>query len=438
MTEKHTKYQTPGFGPVQDSFTGGRGEEEVVASDRAGAPLVVTKFGGTSVGDIVQIRKAADRIKQLWSEGQRVIAVVSAMGDETDRLMDLVNSITRNPNRRELDMLLTSGERITMALLAIILNDNGVPAISFTGSQSGIITDTAHTRAKIVTIRASRIEAELASGKVVVVAGFQGVSRTKEVTTLGRGGSDTTAVALAGTLGATRCEIYTDVPGIFAIDPRLRESASRIPVISFDEMIELSGAGSQVMETRSVIFAQRFDLPLWVGSLVFPNAGTIINSRGGTSDRPVLGVALSKGETIFSLIGCPDCQSDFTRLLSDFAQNNIPLELLYQNLPRTDRIIYTIIIPDAETLQIEQNINRLIGNREVKQVVKWDNLARVSIIGQGMKGVPGITVTMLGALYDHKIPVFITSTSDVRISAYIPRKMGQNAVNCIADVFGLA
>jgi len=400
-------------------------------------PLIVAKFGGTSVADISRIRNVADRIKYHRQHGNNVIAVVSAMGHETDRLLDLVRTITDCPDNRELDMLLTTGERITMALLAITLNDCGVPAISFTGSQSGIITDTKHTRAKIVTIHANRIEAELSQGKVVVVAGFQGVSQKKEVTTLGRGGSDTTAVALAAALGATRCEIYTDVPGVFAVDPRLRESAAWVPVISFDEMIELAGAGSQIMETRSVLFAKRYNLPLWIGSLMYQAEGTIVNSQGEQSARPVLGVALSKEETVFSLIGLASYHSVITEILSELADNNVPLEILFQCFGRNAQNCFSIIVPDAESSRVKHAIETSGHAHHIGQIVTWDNLARVSIIGKGMKGVPGITVKMLSALNKMRVPVFIMSTSDVRISAYIPRHVGALAVNLVADAFGL-
>ncbi|MFC1854197.1 aspartate kinase, partial [candidate division CSSED10-310 bacterium] len=361
----------------------------------------------------------------------------SAMGHETDRLEDLAAQVSPHPQRRELDMLLSAGERITMALVSMILNDLHIPAISFTGSQSGIITDTHHSKARIVTIHATRIETELALGKVVVVAGFQGVSQEKEVTTLGRGGSDTTAVALAAALHAVRCEIYTDVAGVYAVDPRIRPDSRKIERISYDEMIELAGAGCHILEPRSVIFAKKFNIPVWVGSSFAEDSGTIITHSSGDQTGPILGIALNEKEAIISLIGLTGKASHTQRILRELADNNVPVEILFQRYSSEGSIDFSIAIPETECQQAREIIDKIARDGMTREIVRWDSLARISIIGKGMKGIPGIAVKFVGALKNGKIPVFIISTADSRISAFVPRKMCHQAVNTVADVFQL-
>lgn len=398
--------------------------------------ILVMKFGGTSVADIPRIQHVARRIENRRKEGHSIVVVVSAMGRETDRLLSLASQVSKHPDKRELDMLLTAGERITMALLAMTLKDGGIPAISFTGSQSGIITDTKHNRAKIVTIQATRIEAELEQHKVVIVAGFQGVSREKEVTTLGRGGSDTSAVALAAALKATRCEIYTDVSGVFAIDPRIIPGAEKILRISYDEMIEFAGAGSKILEARSVIFARNFNIPLWIGTSFDDEEGTMIDSEGAEIKKPVCGIAINAKECVLTFQGIKD-SALLQNVLLELCDNNVPLELLYQSLQNDKGTDFSFAFPESDYEQALKIGDRLMKESLIEDRIIWESLARISIIGRGMKGVPGITVQFLGALRKAGIPSFIITTSDMRISAFIPRKMVNIGTESVARAFQL-
>ncbi len=400
--------------------------------------LIVQKFGGTSVGDVDRIKAVGDHIARTVRRGNQVVAVVSAMGKTTDDLIRLANDVSSTHPGRELDMLLTSGERISMALLCMALADLGVPAVSFTGSQAGIITDTDHTKAKIVEMRPDRLLDALAEGKVPVVAGFQGVSLEKDVTTLGRGGSDTTAVALAAALGADFCEIYTDVSGVFTADPRVVPDAHKIAKISFEEMLELAASGGRVLALRSVEYARNFSVPIHVRSSFTWEPGTWVKEEDETMEQAVVSaISHDITEVKVTITGVPDRPGIAARVFREVADRGINVDMIVQNTSRDGFTDISFTVPkedQAASLEVTKAVAAEIGAREAYTDA---GIGRVSLIGAGMKTHPGVTAIMFETLAKEGINIEMISTSAIRISCVVRQDDVENAVRALHETFEL-
>ncbi len=400
--------------------------------------LVVQKYGGTSVGDADRIRAVADHIARTRRTGTDVVVVVSAMGKTTDALIRLAEDVSRVRPGRELDMLLTAGERISMALMCMALAELGVAAVSFTGSQAGIITDTTHTRARIVEIKGDRLRESLANSIVPVVAGFQGVSSTRDVTTLGRGGSDTTAVALAAALGADLCEIYTDVSGIFTADPRVVPTAHRIPSISFDEMLEIAASGGRVLSLRSVEFARNHRIPLHVRSSFTWEPGTIVNEEDPSVEQPIVSAVTSDtSEAKITITGVPDQPGIAASLFRGLADRAVNVDVIVQNTSHhgTTDISFTVPRLDLEAgLEVAE---RLIPQLGAVSVIADDDVAEVSVVGAGMRTHPGVTATMFETLAAAGINIEMISTSPIRITCMVRAELAERAVQVLHSAFRL-
>jgi len=404
--------------------------------------LIVQKYGGTSVADPDRMRNVAKHIAALRAQGTDVVAVVSAMGKATDNLVELARQVSSNPQGREMDMLLTTGERISMSLLCMALHDVGCDAMSFTGSQVGIITDTSHTKAKILEIKGDRVREALAAGKVAVVAGFQGVSTEREITTLGRGGSDTTAVALAAALKADACEIYTDVTGVFSADPRLVPQARKLKELSFDEMLEMAGAGSKVLALRSVEFARNHNVPIHVRSSFTWEEGTwvrgIDEERKRKMEEPIIsGVVHDVGEAKMTLLGVPDRPGVSALLFESLAQANVNVDMIVQNtsIDGTTDISFTLPIGDIVTAEpILKKVGDEVGATGIN---KDENIVKLSLVGAGMKSSPGIAAKMFRVLADNGVNIEMISTSTIRISVVVERSQLEKAVRALHTAFDL-
>jgi aspartate kinase len=400
--------------------------------------LLVQKYGGTSVASPERIRAVADHVARTRRLGDEVVVVVSAMGTTTDELLALARQVARTHPPRELDMLLTAGERISMALLCMALYDLGVEARSFTGSQAGIITDTTHTRARIVEVRGDRLREALAEGAVPVVAGFQGVSTERDVTTLGRGGSDTTAVALAAALGAASCEIYTDVPGVFSADPRIVPNARHLPRLSYDEMLEIAATGGRVLALRSVEFARNHRVPLHVRSSFTWQPGTWVIEEDPTMEQAVVtAVTHEASEAKVTVTRLPDRPGIAARLFRALADRHVNVDTIVQNtsLDGTTDISFTVGEDDLDTsLEVARNLAPELGAGEV---LADAGIAKVSIVGAGMRSHPGVSATMFETLANEGINIEMISTSSIRISCVIRREHVERAVRALHDAFEL-
>ncbi|MHB1502843.1 MAG: aspartate kinase [Acidimicrobiales bacterium] len=401
--------------------------------------LVVQKFGGTSVGDADRIRAVADHVARTRRAGRDVLVVVSAMGKTTDDLLRLAGDVSSVQPPRELDMLLTSGERVSMALLCMALAELGVEAVSFTGSQAGIITDTTHTKAKIVEVRGDRLREALAAGKVPVVAGFQGVSTERDVTTLGRGGSDTTAVALAASLSADACEIYTDVTGVFSADPRIVPEARRLARVSFEEMLEIAASGGRVLALRSVEFARNHHVPLHVRSSFTWEPGTWVSEEDPLMEQAVVtAVTHDASEAKVTVTGVPDRPGLAARLFRALAERNVNVDTIVQNisLHGTTDISFTVPKVDlAASLEVARDLAPGIGAGEV---LSDDDVAKVSIVGAGMRSHPGISAKMFEVLAQQGVNIEMISTSSIRISCVVRAGAVESAVQALHEAFDLA
>jgi aspartate kinase len=401
-------------------------------------PLVVQKFGGTSVGDADRIRAVADHIARTRREGSDVVAVVSAMGRTTDDLIRLADSVSSDQPPREYDMLVSAGERITAPALCMALFGLGVDATSFTGSQAGIITDTDHTRAKILEIRPDRLREALAAGIVPVVAGFQGMSTERDVTTLGRGGSDTTAVALAAVLGADACEIYTDVTGVFTADPRVVPTAHRINRISFEEMLEIAATGGRVLNLRSVEFARNHNVPLHVRSSFTWEPGTwVVEEEADMEAAVVTAVTHDTSEAKVTVSGVPDRPGVAAQLFRALADRSINVDMIVQNTSAhgTTDISFTVPKTDlATSVETAQSHSDELG---ASGVSSDRDVSRVSLIGAGMKSHPGIAATMFETLAHEKINIDMISTSTIRTSCIVRTDDIERAVRCLHTAFAL-
>ncbi|MDI6807861.1 MAG: aspartate kinase [Candidatus Eisenbacteria bacterium] len=401
-------------------------------------PLFIQKYGGSSVSSPERIKVVARRIVDLKRSGTNLVVVVSAMGDTTDDLLKLALSVTDNPRERELDMLLTAGERISIALLSMAVNSLGQDAVSFTGSQSGILTDERHTRARIVDMRTERIRSELRDGKVVIVAGFQGVSaKGKEITTLGRGGSDTTAVALAVNLGADMCEILTDVDGIYTADPRIVPSARKLEFVSYDEMLELSSLGAQVLHSRSVEMALKFSMPICVRSSFNQTPGTLVG-EGGKMEEPVIrAIACDKNIAEIVLSGLTNDEI-VVRILNALSDAGVNIELLVQGMAHEGNreIILTFSREDGKLAA-----SALKKMSETKAGFDWkcdEEVGSISVVGEGMASSPGVAAAVLESLNKRNVPVQCISSSTITISCVVPKNKVDEGVRALHETFGLS
>jgi aspartate kinase len=409
--------------------------------------LVVQKYGGSSVADADGIKRVAQRIVASRKAGDSVVVVVSAMGDTTDELIDLANQISPLPPGRELDMLLTAGERISMALLAMAIANLGLQARSFTGSQAGVITDSVHGKALIIDVTPGRIAGALSDGAIPIVAGFQGVSQdSKDVTTLGRGGSDTTAVALAAALGADVCEIYTDVDGVFTADPRIVSSARRIPRISYEEMLELAASGSKILHLRCVEYARRYAIPIHVRSSFGNREGTWVVARsaeepeGGAMEKAIIsGVTHDTSEAKITVVGVPDKVGEAARIFQALADARINIDMIVQNVSaaatgRTD-ISFTVSSTDGHAgMAALQGLQQQVG---YESLLYDDKIGKVSLVGAGMRSHPGVTATFFGALAAAGVNIEMISTSEIRISVVVDQQDADTAVAAAHRAFDL-
>ena len=385
--------------------------------------LIVQKYGGSSVADAQGMKRVANRIVAAKRDGNQVVVVVSAMGDTTDELIELAKQITPIPSGRELDMLLTAGERISMALLAMAITNLGHEARSFTGSQAGVITTSAHGRARIIDVTPGRIQEALKEGAIAIVAGFQGISQdTKDVTTLGRGGSDTTAVALAAALEADVCEIYTDVDGVFSADPRVVPNARKLKTVTYDEMLELAASGAKVLHLRCVEYARRYDLPIHVRSSFSTNEGTWVvkdHPEGGAMEQAVIsGIAHDKSEAKITVVGVPDRTGVAARIFQAIADADINIDMIVQNVSAaaTGLTDISFTLPKDEGADATGILQKLQGEIGYASIQYDDQIGKLSLVGAGMRSHPGVTATFFGALSSAGVNIEMISTSEIRIS----------------------
>ncbi|MDD3428857.1 MAG: aspartate kinase [Oscillospiraceae bacterium] len=397
--------------------------------------LIVQKFGGSSVADRDRIFNVARIVADTYRAGNDVVVVVSAQGDTTDDLIGKAGEITHDPSQREMDMLLASGEQISIALLAMALGELGVKAISLTGWQAGFKTDRNYSKARIRRLQSERIENELAKNQVVVVAGFQGLNSHEDITTLGRGGSDTSAVAIAVALKADLCQIYTDVEGVYTADPRVVPGAKKLDLITFDEMLELASLGAQVLNNRSVELAKKFGVNLEVISSLNPVPGTIVKEVVDVEGMLIKGVAKDVNVAVFSILGVPDVPGMSFKVFSLLAQKKINVDIILQSVGRdgSKDLTFTVPLDDKSTTMkvLEENIARFGGNG----IKVNDSVAKVSVVGAGMQSYSGVASTMFEALYEHNINIHMISTSEIKISVIIDKADADKAVNAIHDAF---
>jgi aspartate kinase len=399
--------------------------------------LIVQKYGGTSVGSIDRIKAVAERVVRARRAGNNVVVVVSAMAGETDKLIGLANQISPNPDEREMDLLLSSGERISSALTAIAINELGFKSISLTGRQVGIITDKAHTKAKIERITAERVKEAIDDGIIPVIAGFQGVTETSEITTLGRGGSDLTAVAVAAALNANLCEIYTDVDGVYTTDPGIVPDARKLDKISYEEMLELASLGAKVLQTRSVEFAKKYDVPVLVRSSFNNNPGTLVMKEDKEMEQvAVSGVAYDKNQAKITVIAVHDRPGVAAKLFNAIADANIVVDMIVQNVSSDGKatdISFTVPKTDSKkAFKITEGIAAELGS---KGVYLREDIAKVSIVGVGMRTHSGVAAKMFETLAKHGINIIMISTSEIKVSCIINAKFTELAVRVLHDSF---
>jgi aspartate kinase len=400
--------------------------------------LIVQKYGGTSVADPDRINAVADNVAFTKKRGNDVIVVVSAMGKATDNLIALADSVSRTQPGREMDMLLTTGERVTAALMTMALVDRGIEAISFTGSQVGIITDTAHRKAKIIEVKGDRVRQSLSEGKVCVIAGFQGVSTDKEVTTMGRGASDLTASALAQAMNADACEIYTDVTGVFTADPRIVPQARKLAKVHFDEMLEMAGAGSKVLALRSVEFARNHDVPLHVRSAFTWEPGTWVTNEEASVEDPIIsGVVTDMSEAKVTVFGVPDRPGISAALFEPLADANVNVDMIVQNTSTQGTTDISFTMPMADMGEAEQIVSRVATEIGATGVSHDNDIAKVSLVGAGMKSAPGIAAKMFRVLADEGVNIEMISTSTIRVSVVCSAGDMERAARALHTAFGL-
>jgi aspartate kinase len=401
---------------------------------------VVMKFGGTSVADAERLRRAARRIVAKREAGKRVVAVLSARGSTTDELTEMAFEVSPNPDPREMDMLLSTGERISCALCAMAINDLGHRAISLTGSQAGIVTDTSHTKARIVDVRADRIRQALDEGLVVLVAGFQGVSTASDVTTLGRGGSDTTAVAVAAALEAEMCEIYTDVAGVYSADPRIVPDARKLSILSFEEMLEMAASGARVLQLRSVEYARNHGVRLHCRSSFEEGTGTVVVSEAETMEQPLItAVTHSTEEARVTLLGVPDEPGIAGRIFGALSAANVNVDMIIQNEPVSEgaRADMSFTVPRSDLRAARATLEPMLSQLGIGEIATDEEMGVVSIVGAGMKSHPGVAAKVFAVLGDEGINIEMISTSPIKISCVIEGARVQQAVRALHDAFDL-
>jgi aspartate kinase len=408
--------------------------------------IVVQKYGGSSVADAAGVKRVAQRIVATKQAGNDVVVVVSAMGDTTDELIDLANEVSPNPPGRELDMLLTAGERISMAVLAMAIGELGHKARSFTGSQAGVITDAEHGRAKIIDVTPGRVQEAVGAGDIAIVAGFQGVSQTtKDITTLGRGGSDTTAVALAVALKADVCEIYSDVDGIFTADPRIVPAAQRIPRISYEETLEMAANGAKILHLRCVEYARRYDMPIHVRSSFSDREGTWVVRAEDVEKDPTMeqaiisGVAHDRSEAKITVVGVPDKVGEAAAIFGALADAQINLDMIVQNVSATATNLTDIsfTLPQSDLGKALGALEAVKSSIQFERLQSDDAIGKVSIIGAGMRSAPGISAKFFAALAEVGVNIEMISTSEIRISVVVGEGQVDAAVNAAHEAFGL-
>ena len=401
--------------------------------------VIVQKYGGTSVADADRIRAVADRVTDAKRAGHDVVVVVSAMGDTTDELMAMARSLAPTPNARELDLLLTAGERIAMSLLAVAINQAGYPAASYTGSQAGIITDTAHGKASIIDIRPGRILEALGRGHIVIVAGFQGVSTAYDVTTLGRGGSDTTAVALADALHAEACEIYTDVPGVFTADPRIVPDARKLHAVSYEEMLELASSGAQVLQLRSVEYARARGVKVHVRSSFSDEPGTWITQEDARMGEQAIisGVAADHSEAMVTIRSAPDRPGVAAAIFRAVAAQGLSVDLIVQSGSRDGRADISFLVPKDELDRLEPTAKELVAAISADTYEADADVAKVSLVGAGIKAHPEVLADMFETLADERINVELIAATSIRISCVVRAADEERAVRALHRRFGL-
>jgi len=401
--------------------------------------LIVQKYGGTSVGSVERIEAVAERVARHHSDGDQLIIVVSAMSGETNRLLGLARDLTSNPSPRELDILVSTGEQVSMALLAMALHKRGINALSLKGSQVAIRTDSFHSKARIQSIDDRRLRAELDQGRVVVVAGFQGVDENGEVTTLGRGGSDTSAVALAAAVGADECQIYTDVDGVYTTDPRIVDGAQRLESITFEEMLEMASMGSKVLQLRSVEFAGKYQVPLRVLSSFKEGPGTLIKmDEDDPMEAPTIaGIAFNRDEAKLTVIGVPDTPGIAYQILGPIGDANIEVDVILQNVGDEGKTDFTFTVSRSDLEKAEAILESHIAELGALEWRSDSRIAKVSVVGVGMRSHAGVAANMFKALADVGVNIQMISTSEIKISVIIEEKFLELAVRTLHSAFGL-
>ncbi|WP_088103760.1 aspartate kinase [Halalkalibacter urbisdiaboli] len=400
---------------------------------------IVQKYGGTSVGSVERIEHVAERVEKTFLEGNEVVVVVSAMGKSTDQLVTLAKEITDSPSKREMDMLLTTGEQVTISLLTMALQKRGIDTISFTGWQAGIQTEESHGNARITNIDTARLENELSEKRVIIVAGFQGATENGHITTLGRGGSDTTAVALAAALNADRCDIYTDVTGVFTTDPRYVKNARKLQAISYDEMLEMANLGAGVLHPRAVEFAKNYNVPLMVASSMVDEIGTMIEEEVSVEKNLIVrGIAFENDVTKVTVSGLPNKLDTLPKLFTALSENNVNVDIIVQNQLDEDSVNVSFSITQSiivETIRALEQVKEELGFTDITHE---EELAKVSIVGSGMVSNPGVAAAMFEVLAANDIYIKMVSTSEIKVSAVIKEDDMVMAVEALHDAFQLA
>lgn len=401
--------------------------------------LIVQKYGGTSVGTVERIQAVAAKVKRFREAGDDVVVVVSAMSGETNRLLGLAKEMQNQPTPREMDVLVSTGEQVTIALLCMALNESGCPARSYTGTQVRILTDDVHTKARIQDIDDKNIRSDLKAGRVVVVAGFQGVDADGNITTLGRGGSDTTAVALAAALKADECQIYTDVDGVYTTDPRVVEGAQRLDKITFEEMLEMASLGSKVLQIRAVEFAGKYAVPLRVLHSFQDGPGTLITIEDeSTVEKPVIsGIAFNRDEAKLTVLGVPDIPGVASKILSPVSEANIEVDMILQNVAEDNSTDFTFTVHRNDYDKTCAVLEQVAKDLDAREVIGDNKIAKVSIVGVGMRSHAGVATKMFTALAQESINIQLISTSEIKVSVVIAEKYLELAVRCLHSVFEL-
>ncbi|MCD6258979.1 MAG: aspartate kinase [Helicobacteraceae bacterium] len=400
--------------------------------------LIVQKFGGTSVGDLERIQNVANRVSKTKKQGNDVVVVVSAMSGETNKLISYAEHFSQTPSRAEMDMLLSSGERVTASLLAIALNEMGHDAVSMTGRKAGIVTDSLHTKARIEEIDPTTMRAALKEGKIIVVAGFQGVSLDGNVTTLGRGGSDLSAVAIAGALEADLCEIYTDVSGIFTTDPRIEPKAKKLEKISYDEMLELASLGAKVLQNRSVELAKKLNVNLVTRTSFSEEEGTLITKEENIMEQPLVsGIALDKNQARISLMGVKDRPGIASEIFNKLAQSEVNVDMIIQNKAHDETTNIDFTVPKGDLHDAKAVVDAFIQTGDIKDDSYNEDICKVSVVGVGMKSHTGVAAKAFSAMASENININMISTSEIKISMVIDEKYAELAVRSLHSIYNL-